>query len=165
MGIKKLLTVFGFAALSACIPQQFHYEGPPQVHEIANGSGLSFGGSPGTYMNRIHQMAKRGDTVRITSAVCLSACTFHVVLDNVCTSRKTSWGFHEPSWGGVVAPKDKRYFLESVEIYRGTHPYIPGKRRDELADWVKENALGHVITYAYISGADMIDKYGVPECQ
>lgn len=165
--IVSAIVLSAAAAVSACSPQTFSPEGEPKVVNISNSEnqGLSMGGTAGTYMNRISAMAYRGDEVRITSGVCLSACTFHIVLEKVCTSRKTKWGFHEPSYGGIVAPSDKAYFNEMIDIYRGTHPYIPGKRRDALADEVAENALGHVMTFYYISGAEMIDKHGVAECK
>ena len=115
------------------------------------------GGSVPQRVAQIERLKASGERVEVTGKYCNSACTMYLALENMCTTRNTAWGFHGPSSGLPGLPLAHHEFERWTMVMAEHYP-------QPLRRWFMEEARDELIGVTRISGADMIERYGVEEC-
>lgn len=114
---------------------------------IEPGNSWSDGGSIRSYLKERAKV----DAIEIKGR-CVSACTVFLGHPNVCVRRKADFGFHALSLWGTHAPP---HIQQDYTRYLGS---------PELAEWFLAGPALKTRPTVWLTGSDMIDTFGYPEC-
>jgi hypothetical protein len=147
--MTRPLAILAALALTACAPTL-----NSRAHTVTHDPG-------GLILERqaqIAQLRAERRSVAVTG-LCASACTMYLTLAAdglLCTTRDARWGFHGIVAAPTLAPEWREILVTLIAMH-----YPAEIARQYRAHWqhIGANAL------AIVSGGEMIDRHGVPECR
>jgi hypothetical protein len=112
------------------------------------------GGELPARLKQITDLRADGVQVELRGALCASACTLLLSLENVCVDRSTQFAFHGPSHYGTPLPR------ENFEYWSA---FMADHYREPVRSWFMSEARYQIKGYRTLTGADLV-RYGYRAC-
>jgi hypothetical protein len=119
---------------------------------MAEGTSVPYGigGPHATFDPVIAQFNRSGERFRIEGQ-CRSSCVMFLGIRNVCVDRNASMLFHGANDNShIIRPRLNDHLLSHFN--------------DKLRAYLVSNRILETLDFHTISGVDMIEKFGYPEC-